>query len=329
MATTFPVHNVIPGRYRYPKDPNPPLPEGVEDWDSSLPSSHFVKTPFHPFVASWHNAFNSHLSVSIRPDDVWTLIAQGFATHVGENSETFRGEFVRHEGKVDVVVELPGYVKGGDENPWAYGVANFVQEARKLLKPGAGDLFTVDFSTSGDVDRAVRDVVLLGCFQNYFKYVGYTLCGIPSVTLEGNPEDWSLIRDKAERLGKYELHWWMENLLPTLEEFVAASKGNIDMGFWRSFYKDPDESGGPKFGGKLLTLFPYLRDKDKLISNTDPTRYVSTLNIPTSVTRVPWVWKYLGTDYNMEFSAGFMAAAQDSATGTMMPVLGNIIREVK
>lgn len=152
------------------------------------------------------------------------------------------------------------------------------------------------------------------------------------VTLEGNPEDWALIRDKAERLGKYELHWWMENLLPTLEQFVAASKGNIDMGFWRNFYKDPKESGGPKFGGELLTLFPYLRvgDKDsRLVRNTDPNRYVSTLNIPTSVTQVPWVWKYLGTDYNMEFRAGFLAAAQDSETGTMMPVLGTIIREVK
>ncbi len=120
----------------------------------------------------------------------------------------------------------------------------------------------------------------------------------------------------------------MEHLLPTLEEFVAASKGNIDMGFWRNFYKDPEESGSPKFGGNLLTLFPYLRDGNILVRNTDPTEYVETLNIPAGVTRVPWIWDFCGTNYNMEFQAGFMATAQDRETGTMMPVLGWSVREV-
>jgi hypothetical protein len=46
-----------------------------------------------------------------------------------------------------------------------------------------------DFSTTGPVERVVSQVVLMDALRKYFTYVIRTICGIPTVTLEGTPAD--------------------------------------------------------------------------------------------------------------------------------------------
>jgi len=69
--------------------------------------------------------------------------------------------------------------------------------------------------------------------------------GIPNVRLVGTVEDWEKVREKAKRLAKYDLEWWIVELIPVLDEFVNAMKGKVDNKFWKSLYKLDDSSGGP------------------------------------------------------------------------------------
>jgi len=58
-----------------------------------------VETSFHPFVATLHQAYARHYPVTISPDMIWLLIAQGFASHVNQNGEEMRSYFVDFDGK--------------------------------------------------------------------------------------------------------------------------------------------------------------------------------------------------------------------------------------
>jgi hypothetical protein len=96
--------------------------------------------------------------------------------------------------------------------------------------------------------------------QSYFTYDMETLCGIPAITLEGTPEDWQAVAERAEQFGSLDLEWWFEPLRGILRQFVAAARGIVDRPFWQSVYKYQDESGGPMITGWISALFPYLTD---------------------------------------------------------------------
>ena len=70
--------------------------------------------------------------------------------------------------------------------------------------------------------------------QHFFEFSICTGCGFPKITLTGEPDDWRKLLDKAKQLQKYDLDWWLEALLPALEEFVKASEGKPNLNFWRS-----------------------------------------------------------------------------------------------
>ncbi len=215
--------------------------------------------PFHPVVAVAHRAFMDHRPLCLSPDIIWLMICQGVANHVNANAEELRSRFVGHEGKVQISVRRDDFVKGSPENPWAEAIEEFTTKVREHIG-SAFDLFQPAFTTTGRVEKAAAAVVLLDAMQSYFDYDMETLCGIPAITLEGTPEDWQTVADRAERFGSLDLEWWLEPLRPVLHQFVAAAQGVVDRPFWQSFYKYQDESGGPMITGWISALFPYLKD---------------------------------------------------------------------
>ena len=96
--------------------------------------------------------------------------------------------------------------------------------------------------------------------QHYFRYEMMCGCGVPSITLTGTSEDWRNLRAKANGLKEFELDWWLDELLPVLDQFVAASNGQVDTAFWRSIcmFRGASGSPGDPITGWLQTLFPYL-----------------------------------------------------------------------
>ena len=275
-------------------------------------------------VDAVHTAFNCHYPLVLSPDMIWLCIMQGLSIHVNENAEKLRSKFVSHQGKEDITVRRDDFVKG-QQNPWQEVFSEFSAQIRGHIGAETHDLILPQFSTTDPVSKAVSEIVLMEAMKSYFSYGAKTLCGIPKITLEGSPEDWRMIREKAEQLAQFDLGWWIPSLLPILDQFVAASCGDVDQRFWSDIYKVNHASGGPYCGGWILKLFPYLTDGRNPWIEKEPQGHFSgakTNSFPSGLSRAPFVWKYFSTEYKMNFVGGFMAVKQDPKSFALRPELG-------
>ena len=142
--------------------------------------------PFHPVVAAVHRAFMDHRPLWLSPDIIWLMICQGVANHINANADALRSRFVRHDGKVKIRVRRDDFIKGSPENPWALAIEELTSQVAEHIG-SEFNLFQVQFTTTGPVERAVLGVVLLDAMQSYFAYDVVSLCGIPAISLTGTP----------------------------------------------------------------------------------------------------------------------------------------------
>ena len=319
-------------------------PEPAPEVQRTLEACSTSATPFvagvveHPFVAALHRAFRDHRPFVLSPDMLWLLIAQGFASHVRLHAEELRPQLVAHEGRVKIEVRRDDFVKGDARNPWPEVFGEFNDEVRKHLGRDTHHLLVPAFSTTGPVEKAVTEIVLLSALSPFFSYSLLTRCGIPEIVVEGTEDDWASLIDRTRDLGRFGLRWWTDKLVEILEQIRATTCGNGDPQFWSSIYKMNERSGGPFIDGWVLALFPYLKgrrsrglrrnkwlgpDGVSLRDLLDPPRDASwrsrwdatTMNdFPSAMSRVPFVWKYYDERFRMEFFGGFVGVRQDSAT---------------
>lgn len=290
-----------------------------------------VKTSFHPFMEAMHTAYAKHYGMTISPDMIWLLISQGFALHVNQNAEQLRDKFVDFDGKKKLHVQRDEFMKGGDANDWP-GV---FEEFSKQIEANTGtellDLVTGDFSTTGIAEKAAFQVTLMDAMKSYFEYSMSTMCGIPEITLEGTPEDWRKIEEKAKALAKYDLEWWVNDLAPILKQFTAAAEGQRDQKFWQSIYKyHPVGSGNASITGWVLNFFPYTesggkyhkllaREWTSVEGEKLVTRRATTDVFTSGLSQADFLWNYNGTMFSMEFVAGFVGYRQDAETLSLRP----------
>lgn len=285
------------------------------------------------FVSACTASFAQHYPLVLSPDDVWLAIAQGFAQHVNNNAEALRSRFVRHEGKEKIQLNRDTFVKGSPANDWPGCFAEFSAKIREHVgKPV--DMVVCDFSTTGPIERAASEVVLMDAMQAYFEYSVMTMCGIPQVTLLGTVADWKSVFARAQAMGEYDLQWWTASLLPALDEFVEAAAGKPNRTTWESFFKRHSMSGGDKISGWVNALFPYLknyRDGDKYTAKNDWMKKdkwdsdhggAGSAAYPSGFGQAPFVWNYHGTEYAMKFTAGFVGVSQDPTTQAVRPAIG-------
>jgi hypothetical protein len=299
----------------------------------------------HPFIEAVGAAFADHYPLVLSPDDVWLCLAQGLAIHVNEHAETLRGHFVQHEGKTEIEVIRDGFVKGSPDNDWPGCFAEFSDRIAAYAGKKR-DLVVADFSTTGPIERAASEIVLMSALQAYFSYVVVTRCGIPEITLLGNTEDWRSIRRRAEAFAELDLGWWTAVLLPVLDHFIAASSGHVDKAVWQSFYKLDNGSGGPLVTGWINALFPYINDFEehgdgatlrgvkrngfariRTIGDRAPYGWGHrTSEFPQGFSVAPFLWKYLGTEIPMELLGGFTGVSQSPETLAVRPAIGWAVR---
>lgn len=171
--------------------------------------------------------------------------------------------------------------------------------------------------------------------QSYFEYGVMTMCGIPSITLEGNSLDWERLVSKVKALYTYpELEWWLDSVLPIVEQFKQASCGNVDKAFWSSLYKLENSSGGPFISGWIVKLFPYLvdgrsRKTDRInpVLKDESSWGTTAEDFPSSLSKVPFDWDYFGETFQYEFLGGLIALTQDPTSLAIRPKVGWAVRE--
>jgi hypothetical protein len=308
-------------------------------------------------VAATTRAFNDHRTLTLSPDTIWLMIAQGFANHVNANAGQLRERLVRHQGKLNLDIRRDDFIKESPENPWPEVFEAFAEQIREHVGDEAHALLRPSFSTTGPAERAAADVVLLATMQSYFSYTLYTLCGIPAIALEGTVEDWRRVAARARALAAFDLGWWIDALAPILDEFVAAASGRVNRRFWQSICKIDESSGGPFTNGWITAFFPYL--KEPRGTALIPSRWLSqggqdlayvlfppsleermarmqagegipiglkASEFPGGLSMAPFVWNYLEESHPMEFLGGFVGVSQDAGTLALRPEIGWAVR---
>jgi hypothetical protein len=160
----------------------------------------------------------------------------------------------------------------------------------------------------------------------YFNYVVITLCGIPSITLTSNEDDWNSIITKSRQLAQFDCQDWSNSLVSVLSYFAHAFTGYANPNFWSNIYKvnGPHGSGGTNITGWINTFFPYLNNQrtpgtydipNPLASYPNSHHYgIPPDQFPTGLSSTPFTWDYYGTPIPMTFLAGFIGASQNPTT---------------
>lgn len=252
-----------------------------------------------------HIAFAQHRRMILDPDTVWLTIERGLATHILENAEELRPQFVSHQGKKFIEIRRDNFVRG-QKNDWEGCFDEFSEKIGEHIGKKK-DLIVSEFSTTGVLQRVASEIVLMEAMSKYFDYGMQTRCSIPSVTLEGSIEDWEKIKTKVHAISEFGLSWWTDRLIPVVDELIRSAKGNPDLDFWRSWYKQGGGSGGPFITGHINTFYPYLKEYKKIVRNDFDHAYGPTLsNFTKGFSRVPFVWDYYDTKYPMNFVGGIV-----------------------
>ena len=174
------------------------------------------------FVNAAIQAYNQHLHLSIRPEDVWISILAQFSHFVNANAEELRSKFVAHEGQKELVIVDVGTIHTYDFGIFATRMTAELeknvldQDLRRWIMPS--------FTTTTYTDQVVAAVVMMGTLQKYFTYGCCLLCGLPSVTLLGERSDWESILMRLEKLPSFgeEARQWYELLKPVITRFVKT-----------------------------------------------------------------------------------------------------------
>lgn len=182
-------------------------------------------------------------------------------------------------------------------------------------------------------------VPALDVMHSYFSYSIMTMCGIPTITLLGTPEDWDAVRERAAVLVEFGPEGWGQSLLAVLDQFAAARRGSVDRPFWRSMYKYMDMSGGDLVTGWINALFPYIEASDGPRQNGasvwDPRtiRGAPVSCLPTGMSLAEFKWKqggawvrWLSRSAPMAFTSRFVGVSQDPETLTVRPAIGWAVR---
>ena len=281
-------------------------------------------------------AYADHRPIALSPDIIWNLIAQGFCQHINNNPEALRDRIVYHErGKIELSVMTKEELHSPNVK-WDELLNTFDNMIAERTKDNLADVMRADFSTTDKTARIVSQMTLMSSVKAFFDYsVIYLSCGIPNITIEGTTDDWQKVLNKTQQLRKYDLNWWVDDLVPILNEFINASKGNVNKVFWRNIVKKdrPEKyvGGGcswdrpTELDGWFLKFMPY----DKKGKRTPQKVTYNYKDMPSQVINVDFMYKNLETNTTtpMEMLCGFVGIEVDSTTNAMRPKLGWMVCE--
>jgi hypothetical protein len=293
-------------------------------------SDSLVSFGYNSFFYGMYGAYAEHRPFVLSPDMIWLLISQGFARHVNANPEKLRKYFVDFNGKLSLTVNSKNDLLKDPTN-WQNIFPQFTSQIANHTGGELINILTSDFSTSTPVEKIASEITLMQAMKPYFEFVViYTSCGIPEITLTGTTEDWQKLLDKTQKLGKYDLKWWTNELEPILEQFIDASKGDVDKDFWINMFKYHSQKkyGAPKIiDGWIVKFFPY--DKDGKRNNLE--KLIGGANLPEEMVKVDL--KYIekndvsAKETMLELWGGFIGLDQNRETYALTPKISWMIKK--
>jgi hypothetical protein len=226
----------------------------------------FARQCKNQFICCAWQAFDHHTGFVLSPQQLFLIILQHVALHVNEHPEELRSQFVRFDGKKELIVDLS---PSPPPEEWARAMQNLRQQVAENTVPDTHQLFSMEhFSAVTENEKIAGDIALMDVCQKYFDFTGRTMCGIPFFILDGTVEDWESLREKAEQivvrktLPEFSARW-LPALLPTLDKIIKARKGEEnDKAFWDSFFKIGATHGSGSFtyvSGWINCFYPLMQ----------------------------------------------------------------------
>ncbi|KAI0859949.1 hypothetical protein F4860DRAFT_481235 [Xylaria cubensis] len=288
------------------------------------------------FVRAAYAAYSNHHHLTIRPDDVWFAILTQLSFHINAHAEELRSFFVSHKGQKEIEVVGAGSINFADFGSIAIMMTKEME--KHIVDPELRQWIMPNFSTTEHKDMVTAAVLMMGSMQKYFSYTASMICGIPSVTLLGDRDDWVEIRRRLEylpRLGEEPRQFAL--LLSAVLDYFILSFDEPDSPFVLSFWKRiADKSGGsgPYYlsgwitafcfwsaDGKCLYSPPQGPVKTQGLGGTNPGcnldgvlfHRVDTKDIPEAFVSVPVKLSDNGTVYKTRMVAGLVGIEVSSS----------------
>ena len=236
-----------------------------------------------PILYGFYTAHCNHYPIRIKPDDIWLLIVQAFSNHVNANHEELRELFVDFEGKKALKVVYAGKdIKDVDKKILEDFSVQINEQMKKFLGEEIIQILTSDFSTTNYDSLIVSKLSIMGAFQKYFDYkMKLAICGIPYIILEGTAEDFQKIKEKAEKLSKFEFDWYINKIVPHIQKMIEAKMGKIDNDYFRNIIqrnevKDtimtgclpPEDAMIGAITGWILDFFAYEKNREMSLKDS-------------------------------------------------------------
>jgi hypothetical protein len=295
-------------------------------------------------VQAIHQAFAAHVPLSLTPDFLWYLIVHEVAEYVRQNPRANAGVFTDTPESRQVIVVRDDSLRPGEPSGWRRSVDLVRDPLRAKISEYTMDLFLPRFSTTTDEAQTALLIALMDVVSPFYEFEWHSLCGIPQIRLEGNAADWRSLHFRAELLAREfsGLGGYFTGLLPVLQAIAETASGMTpDEEFWRSIYKHDNSSGGPFVTGWITAFFAYIQTGDgpkfkgqfgpkdpfdwRSLTSSDWGGYI-TNQFPSHVSKVPFVWDYVGTRYDMAFTAGVIGVDFDDDK-FLAPRLGFAVAE--
>jgi hypothetical protein len=263
------------------------------------------------FVHAFRMAYNHHLPLRLSPDNVGLTILQAVGKFIHDNADALRKTLVAHDGKKDIVVNVPPEWETGAGPNWA-SVLDVIRDniTADVKSPTLVEAFTPAYSTTTPASVTAATVCLMSSMQAYFNYGMTTSCGIGEVYMDGCVEDWEALRKSVHSLtgiaGLEALQLWLARVDKVLAELVQTAKGTPTPWFWGHAYSEFEQDGsgaGTYLSGWFLDFFN-MRDSK-----------VSINSLPSGVVDVPFLWQRLdGSVTKYKLLAGCWTACVDKTT---------------
>jgi hypothetical protein len=225
----------------------------------------------HGFVRAVYHAYSGHHHLILRPEDVWFSVLVQLSFHINAHAEELRSFFVAHEGRKELVHVDIGTMGYADFGAMAVEMTKLIE--KNVLDPDLRAWIMPAFSTTTDSDRVVAAILMMGSLQKYFSYGMHLVCGIPTVTLLGERDDWASMLAKLEKIPQLgeEPARFVSLLRPVLRHFVASFDNPTApevLDFWTKCVHETGGSG-PYYLSGWITAFCFWKEDGECLYGSD------------------------------------------------------------
>ena len=189
-------------------------------------------------INAFSTAYNNHLPLRLRPDDILMALQMIIATCINNNSEKMRHLFVEHMGKIKLSAERSHF----DLNYFCNQFKLLMQE--NIKNPEFITKYTTSFTTTSILHSTISNMFLMNSLKEYFLFEMILGCGIPSVILKGTQEDWLQLKNFYE----YFKNFLKDTELRLLQEECIVEATNKMKKLWERVISFVPQGSGYNIG---------------------------------------------------------------------------------